>query len=144
LSQVDNQVALFFRYEDCHPRMSLSGIHDISRLEAVFPIRIASGMTVLGTGGRLTLVRFRNYLRCLFLFVHELSTETVFAGKISKHSSSRLTWSELWYIERLCDFSDEAAPIHLFYCKFQIFGAVIVRKSSPRKREHCRCGRKLK
>jgi hypothetical protein len=29
----------------CHPRMSLSGIHDFSNLQTGFPIRIASGMT---------------------------------------------------------------------------------------------------
>jgi hypothetical protein len=37
----------------------VSGIHDFRRLEAGFPIRIASGMTVSGTGGRLTLISFQ-------------------------------------------------------------------------------------
>jgi hypothetical protein len=43
--------------------VSVSGIHDFRRSEAGFPIRIASGMTVSGTGGRLTLIRF------LFVYV---------------------------------------------------------------------------
>jgi len=39
--------------------MLLSGIHNSNQLEAGFPIKIASGMTVLGTGGRLTLIRIK-------------------------------------------------------------------------------------
>jgi hypothetical protein len=37
--------------------MPLSGIQNFSRLEAGFPIRIASGMTVLGTGERFELIK---------------------------------------------------------------------------------------
>ncbi len=37
--------------------MSLSGIHNFSRLDDGFPIRIASGMTAMATNGRLMPIR---------------------------------------------------------------------------------------
>src|ERR1035437_2989565 len=39
---------------------AMSGIHDFRRLEAGFPTRIASGMTLPNTGGRLVLLRYSN------------------------------------------------------------------------------------
>jgi hypothetical protein len=39
------------------PKWLSSRIHNFSRLEAGFPIRIASGMTVFATSGRFLLIR---------------------------------------------------------------------------------------
>jgi hypothetical protein len=71
--------------------MPLSGIHNFSQLEAGFPIRIASGMTVLGTGGRLVLIRlfFRSdYNQILSDVIRVL----IFILLRMQHSGMRQLW----------------------------------------------------
>jgi hypothetical protein len=61
----------------------VSGINDFRRLEAGFPIRIASGMTVSGNGGRLTLIS-------LSINAHALR-KMLFSSLISSQLNEKLT-----------------------------------------------------
>jgi len=59
--------------------MSLTVIHDFSWLEAGFPIRIASGMTVLGPGGRLMQIGLFNFISTsVVAFLINIGLEVVF------------------------------------------------------------------
>jgi hypothetical protein len=61
-----------------------SGIHDFRRLEAGFPIRIASGMTVSGIGGRLTLISF---------LLHEFSDKANFGSPYTFDPANNISQS---------------------------------------------------
>jgi hypothetical protein len=62
----------------------VSGIHDFRRFEAGFPIRIASGMTVSGTGGRLTLISF---------LLHEFSDKANFGSPYTFDPANNISLS---------------------------------------------------